>query len=71
MLDALGYVHEPRPSCLVKATDLYHWTAFLPLAWNSHEQNDRAEEPRFAHVSPNDVDWRLPIMKRYAEGADW
>lgn len=71
MLDALGYRHEPRPCRLEHPTDLYLRTHWLPLEWNSHEQDDRAALPFFAHVSPNTVDWRLPIMRAYAEGADW
>ncbi len=69
MLDFLGYEHEPRPVRLHAPTPLYDRTHFLPLEWNSHEQNDRHPSPRFAHVTPNGVDWRLPRMKAYAERA--
>lgn len=65
MLDELGYQHDPRPCRLVQPTQLYERTAWLGLEWNSHEQNDRHPSPRFAHVTPNSVDWRLPIMRDY------
>lgn len=69
MLDLLGYRHLQRPCMLEAPTNLYRDTEWLPLAWNSHEQNDRHPTPIFAHVTPNTVDWRLPIMRRYAEMA--
>jgi len=65
MLDLLGYLHDPRPSVHVRDTELFGDTCFLPLEWNSHEQNDRHPHPRFAHVTPNSVDWRIPILERY------
>lgn len=65
MLDLLGYQHDPRPCRHTRPTQLHERTAFLPLEWNSHEQNDRHDDPRFAHVTPNSVQWRLPIMRNY------
>lgn len=70
MLDLLGYQHETRPCCLVVPTELYERTHWLGLEWNSHEQNDRHDSPRFAHVTPNDVEWRLPRMRAYASAAE-
>lgn len=68
MLDELGYQHHDRPCRLVETTGLYDRTTWLDLSWNSHEQNDRHPNPRFAHITPNSVDWRLPIMERYLSG---
>lgn len=69
MLELLGYTPHQRPVRRETETSLFAHTAMLPLEWNSHEQNDRSDQPRFAHVTPNSVDWRLPIMQRYAQEA--
>ncbi len=65
MLDLLGYRHEPRPVVLDTPTDLYGRTHWLGLEWNSHEENDRHPEPRFAHATAGPVDWRADVMRGY------
>ena len=69
MLDLLGYQHEPRPCRAGPSTELRERTEWLLREWNSHEQGDRHPNPRFAHVTPNSVEWRLPIMRSYLAAA--
>lgn len=63
MLDLLGY--SDSPCRLVDPTPLYEKTTWLPLEWNSHEQNDRHPNARFAHITPNSVQWRIERIKAY------
>lgn len=67
LLDLLGY--GGRPVSLVAPTELYARTCWLDLEWNSHEERDRHESPRFAHATCGSIDWRLGVMHRYAKGA--
>lgn len=65
MLELLGYNPTERPVRRHFPSELYDRTHWLPLEWNSHEQNDRHPSPRFAHCTPNGVDWRKNIMRGY------
>lgn len=65
----MGYDLGRHPLRCETPTDLYQHTHFLPLEWNSHESSDRAARPRFAHATYGPVDWRLAVMRRYAEAA--
>jgi len=65
MLDLLGYRHTVRPVELAAPTELYRRTHWLGLEWNSHEQNDRHPQPRFAHATCGSVDWREAVMREH------
>lgn len=63
LLDLLGYRHTTRPVELAGPSELYRRTHWLGLEWNSHEQNDRHPQPRFAHATCGSVDWREQVMR--------
>lgn len=63
ILDLMGYGGSPLHA--ERATDLYQHTHFLPLAWNSHESNDRASNPIFVHATYGDLRWRLDVFRQH------
>jgi hypothetical protein len=63
LLELLGY--RGRPSRLDRPTGLFERTHWLGLEWNSHEQNDRHPDPRFAHATCGPLGWRLQVMRRH------
>jgi hypothetical protein len=63
LLQLLGY--RGRPVSLDRPTGLYERTHWLGLEWNSHEQNDRYPDPRFAHATCGPLGWRLQVMRRH------
>ena len=65
ILDLMGYRGSPLQA--ENPTDLYRHTHFLPLELNSHESNDRAQNPIFAHATYGDLQWRLGVFRRYLE----
>jgi hypothetical protein len=65
LLDLLGYRHETRPVELDAPSPLYERTHWLGLEWNSHEQNDRHDAPRFAHATAGSVEWRENVLRDY------
>lgn len=65
LLGLLGY--QLAPARLLEPTVLYDRTHWLGLEWNSHEQNDRHPEPRFAHATCGTVEWRAAVMRGHVE----
>lgn len=65
LIDLLGYRHTTRPVEFVAPTELYERTYWLGLEWNSHEQNDRHPQPRFAHATCGPVEWRERVMREH------
>jgi len=65
VVELLGY--ERAPARLLEPTDLYRHTHWLPLEWNSHEQNDPHPSPRFAHATCGDLAWREQVIRHHLE----
>jgi hypothetical protein len=65
LVELLGY--ERAPCRLLEPTELYENTRWLPLEWNSHEQNDPHPQPRFAHATCGDLTWRQNVIERHLE----
>lgn len=63
LLDLLGY--RGRPVTLQTPSELYQQTHWLGLEWNSHEQNDRHDRPRFVHATAGSIAWRASVMRFY------
>lgn len=71
LLHLMGIDPNSRPVIWGRATELRDNISWLPIEWNSHESSQRHPSPRFAHVTYGSIDWRLPIMRAYAEKAVW